>query len=296
MRRQVVRLLLAVPVTGCLLEPSPHTCSSPWGLPTALAGVNTMSDEDAPWLAVDRKTLVFASNRGGSPSVYQATRTGPNAPFGAAIELPELVAKDPSDMYSDPITDDPEPYLTEDLMTAWVGRRIQYRDRDVARSTRASPVAPFAPPSPASLDTGVNSSNNDVDPSFSPDLGTVYFASDRTGHFELYAATAASPGLDFSMAVAIPGTQSTGNQRAPAISSDGNMLLYQTDQLGGRTIFEADRTGPGPGDFGTGVPFPPTSAMQAGAPYLLADGSALVFSADRADGNGRDLYLIEHCP
>ena len=42
--------------------------------PSPVPGINTVSDEENPWISDDLRTLFFVSDRGGSKDIYVATR------------------------------------------------------------------------------------------------------------------------------------------------------------------------------------------------------------------------------
>lgn len=48
--------------------------SDPWDTPVPIVELNTAFSEEDPWLSPDGRTLVFASNRGGSYDLYITTR------------------------------------------------------------------------------------------------------------------------------------------------------------------------------------------------------------------------------
>jgi hypothetical protein len=295
-------LVLSWAMAGCFVAPPPPPCTVGWNPPQRLAELASDADEDGPWLSADRRHVMFSSNRDGAIGVYEAARSDAAVPFDPPTAVAELVVDLASPPDSYPVIEDPEPFMTEDLRQVYIGRRIRNGDRDIAVASRANAGAKFGTPSPAAFDTssndaGVDSSNNDMDPTFSPDLMTIYFASDRrTGQYRLYAATATSPGLGWGDAVLIDATPTLSSlDRAPAIGPDGTMLLFESDRLGGRTVFESDRIGPGLTDFGPPVAFQPLDGELAGAPYITSDGTALIYSADHGDGQGRDLYVMEHC-
>lgn len=48
--------------------------ADPWSAPVEVAELNTLFDEQDPWLSPDRRTLYFASNRDGTLEIYVATR------------------------------------------------------------------------------------------------------------------------------------------------------------------------------------------------------------------------------
>jgi hypothetical protein len=294
---RVLGLALVWATVGCFTAPPAPPCAAgEWGLPRRLDELDTTADEDGPWLSADRTHVVFSVQHDGVYDVYEAARDDAASPFGTPTVHPELVA----DQGFGVPNDDPSPFMSEDLRTIWLGRPVFEVDRDLATATRDGPGSPFTALSPSAFDDGtdhgVDNSNNDVDPAFTPDLMTVYFASDRdVGHYRMFVAAGTAPGLDWAspiMIQAISGGSSA--DRGPSIH--GDTLLFETSRDGGRTIFQSTHIGPGLADFDAPVEFAPTAdGFSSGAPYMLPDGSAVIYSTDHRDGNGRDLYLVDHC-
>lgn len=80
-------------------------------------------DDSGPSLDVSLSILVFTSTRGGATRLWYATRAEPEAPFGAATAVPELVPGD-----------DRDAFLAPDGCSLWlVGGEGELYRADVAR-------------------------------------------------------------------------------------------------------------------------------------------------------------------
>jgi hypothetical protein len=149
-------------------------------LQTGLGDVNTGGDEHDPELSADGLHLYLAI---GSPQriVMSAWNSGASR-FNAPQQLDEL--------FSD--TGDADPALSPDeLVIVFTSRRNQGggdSSGDLWYATRAAKTDPFA--APKRVPTLNVASFYDGDPALSPDGCRLYFASDRGGDFELYAAEA----------------------------------------------------------------------------------------------------------
>jgi hypothetical protein len=89
-------LLALVLVRNSATEPydlfasSRRTTDVPWSVPVPITELNSAMSEASPFLSADKLTLYFDSNRGGTNDLYIATRTAPDAPFGAPHLISEL--------------------------------------------------------------------------------------------------------------------------------------------------------------------------------------------------------------
>jgi TolB protein len=127
-----------------------------------------------------------------------------------------------------------------------------------------------------------NSAANDFDPAFAPDGRALYFFSNRPGGLggdDLYRV--AVDGDRFGSVEHLgPEVNSAGNEWAPALSPDGQVLLFASDGRGGRgrhDLFIAAARGAG---WSTATPLPgaintPVDEFDA---TFLADGASVVFA------------------
>jgi TolB protein len=128
-----------------------------------------------------------------------------------------------------------------------------------------------------------NSARRDFDPAFSSDGRHVYFCSDRPGGFggdDLYRVAVTADGFG-SVEHLGSAVNSAGNEFAPMLSPDGNLLLFSSNRLGGagrhdlytarqRAEQEFEPAQRLPGEINT-----PADEFDA---TFLSDGSTLVFA------------------
>jgi len=132
-----------------------------------LRSLNTPDREHLPWVSADGRTIYFVSNRAGVNDIFRATRRGVQDEF----EPPEAVTELNSASEDGGIT------LTADGLEA-IFSSNRTGSRDLYRAKRATEREPFSTPEPLDV---LNTSNNDFDPSLSPDGQELYFVSNRGG-------------------------------------------------------------------------------------------------------------------
>lgn len=100
----------------------------------------------------------------------------------------------------------------------------------------------------AATPASFNSAQRDFDPAFSADGRFLYFCSDRpggTGGDDLYRVPVTSAGFGEPEHLG-PQVNSAGNEWAPMLSSDGNVLLFSSNGRGGAGRFRRiQRAAPG---------------------------------------------------
>jgi hypothetical protein len=139
--------------------------------PAMPVGVGGMASAEATAIVVNGgRALYFDSNVSGNGDLYVATRATTSDPWGT----PELIAE-----VSDPIAIDGEQWVSEDgLLLMFGSNRAGSQGYAIWQATRASTSEPFSTPTiVGELDTPAT----DSDPFLTPDLSTMYFASDRNG-------------------------------------------------------------------------------------------------------------------
>ena len=181
------------------------------------------------WLALGS----IAVGCGGDPATVDAPidpgpRCDPTGAFGA----PELIASLSSDL------DDATARLSPDELTIVFGRRTG-NFYDLWTSARPSIDEPFAAPS---LMTSVNSVNNEIWPSLSPDGLTLMFDADRgtPGTYRIWSSTRTSTTAPFGPPS--PRTELLPNELHPNLPTD--RAIYFTSGarpgLGGGDIWRVD--------------------------------------------------------
>lgn len=148
---------------------------------------------------------------------------------------------------------------------------------DIWTSTHTS--GGWSTPGPAPF----NSAQRDFDPAFSADGRFLYFCSDRPGSLggdDLYRVPVTQEGFG-QVEHLDPQVNTAGNEWAPMLSGDGNMLLFASDGRGGAgrfDLFSAQRLPNG--SFAAAAPLPGdinTTADEFDATFL-ADGTTVVFA------------------
>lgn len=134
--------------------------------------VNTAGAELDPELSADGQSIYLAI---GDPQRIAVSRRGTDGTFGAPQQIDELFSTG----------GDADPSLSPDELVIVFGSRRGPNPGDLWYSARADKAAAFRPP--VALVT-VNSDLPDGDPSLSADGCRLYFASLRTGDWELFVA------------------------------------------------------------------------------------------------------------
>jgi len=150
-----------------------------FGVPNAVANVNTYSYDRDPYFRQAGNELWFSSARGGSWEIYRAPFGGVTG-FGVPQIVPELVSNTGQSY---------EPMITEDGLTVvFVSERLGGQGgTDLWMAHRTATTLPFSPPSPINE---VNSPWMENGGWLSSDGCRLYFSSDRgSEHASLYVAT-----------------------------------------------------------------------------------------------------------
>ena len=100
--------------------------------------------------------------------------------------------------------------------------------------------------------TALNTAASDVAAALSADGLTVYFASDRAGSTDIYAARRACHACDWSdpTPLALP-INGAANEAGPFLSADGRLLFFNSNRDGNNDIYVARREGGPDGAWGT---------------------------------------------
>ena len=136
----------------------------------ALSELNTPGREHLPWLSADERTIYFVSNRGGGNDIFRASRGAKDDPFSNIEAVTELNG----DSEDGGITLSPDGL--EAIFSS--NRPGGVGQRDLYRATRASTSDAFTS---IELITGIDTGENEFDPSLSPDGTELYFTSNRDG-------------------------------------------------------------------------------------------------------------------
>lgn len=143
-----------------------------------------------------------------------------------------------------------------------------------------------------------NSAQNDFDPFFAPDGSGVYFFSNRPGGLgndDIYVVPFNAKTGTYGTAVNLgPNVNSAGSEWAPALSSDGQALMFSSDGRGGegkQDLFLSAREGNG---WAVAENFhPPVNGPNDDfdATFLPDDSGIVMSSGDVEGDGGTKLYM-----
>lgn len=152
--------------------------SLPWGAPSTVTELNTAGRQLEP--AVDESMLLmfFSSDRadGGGWDLYSSSRRTVRSVWAAPREIVEL--NTPSR------ANDLDPFAGAYGLQIWFAS-TRSGGGDLYWSHRAALADRFAPPVPIKE---LNTPSDERDPTLSPDLRHILFASNRSGRFQIYEA------------------------------------------------------------------------------------------------------------
>jgi hypothetical protein len=157
--------------------------NSAWSAPELVAELNSEADDIPRPPAMGDRVMPMSSRR--TDDIYR-TYWAERADSAGTFSDPELV-KELS--FEEKSTVDAQ--LSEDgLLILFSSTGDDSDPGDLFAARRGSLGEPFGEPTPLQ---GVNSAADDRDPWLSPDGDTLYFSSNRDGHFEIYRATRVWP-------------------------------------------------------------------------------------------------------
>ena len=145
-----------------------------------------------------------------------------------------------------------------------------------------------------SLLNNVNTATAQYDPSVTGDGLTLAFRSNRdggAGRDDLYGASRATVGGDFSGVAPITAVNSASNDVQPFLTPSGAEIYFSSDRTGDYDIYRATGSG---GTYG--APAPVSEVNMTGVvdqnPVVSADDLTILFSSDRTGGVGsRDIWI-----
>jgi len=217
------------------------TTNDPFSSPTNIAPTNSVFADFSPAISADGLELFFVSYRpnGNTGDIWRSTRASTNDPFAAPSILANVNSANASD-------DDGPRSLSPDGLTLYMysNRGGGVGSYDLYQATRPTVNDDFG--APVSLGGAVNSASEDIGPSVTADGLTMYFMSNRPGGLgsnSIWQSTRASVNDPFGPATLVPNVNSTAIDAAPAVSTDGKRLYFQSERsggFGGRDIWVAN--------------------------------------------------------
>ena len=189
-----------------------------------------------------------------------------------------------------PMNIDDRPTLTDNMLLIYVRRRVgSPPTHDVFGAQRTQTAQPF--PSPGLIDVSVSAAD-EGSPELSPTGLEIYFSSNRSGSagsLDLFYANRTSLTAAFSPPVNLTPLNSPTFDDTPAISRDGQTIVFVSDRSGSLDLYIANRMG---------TSWAPPMAMTAlndstfreESPFLSTDKLTIYFASNRANGSTYDLY------
>jgi hypothetical protein len=149
--------------------------AGPWQTPGRIAELATQYNDYGATTDEPQLRMIFNSDRFGPDyDLFETTRASVSDPWGAPVMLSVL---------SSPV-DEINPFLSTDGLTVYFSsNRLATEGHELYVATRSSTTAPFG--SPVRINE-LGTPQNDVDPWVSQDGRTMFFASDRSGTYQIY--------------------------------------------------------------------------------------------------------------
>ena len=170
-------------------------------------------------------------------------------------------------------------------------------------STRSQASGVFG--KPVKLGSEINSPVWETCPALSADGLTLIFSSRRPGSlgdFDLYQTTRASTSAEFGNVTNLgPTINSPARDSGAHLSSDGLVLLFESDRAGGAGKIDLYLSTRAAKDASFGKPVSLGSTVNTAdseqAPCLSSDGQTLMFYSDRPGGQGEaDIWMSRRVP
>jgi hypothetical protein len=217
---------------------APCDPAKPFGAPAIIAELQSSGTEGGLRLLPDELTGFFWSTRTGGPgtaNLYVTTRPDRASPFGGVALLNNVNATGTFQL-------DPTP-LPNGLTLVFRSIRADSGagGDDLYSAARANAGADFAQPTPIA---SLNSTSNDVQPFVTADGSEVYYASDRTGNYDIYRA-AIQGGVYGAPAPVTELNQAGVDDADPVLSADRLTIFFASTRPGGQgasDIWTATRT------------------------------------------------------
>ena len=297
----VVTLILIVEITKADFT---------FGEPTNLGPtINTSSGEGGAGglsISADGLSIYFDSDRSGGnggADLWVATRATKNNDWSAPVNLGSVVNSSGQDNSPSISADGLSLYFSSNRPGAVGGSGWSAMDLWVA--TRETTADDWG--TPVNLGSTVNSSDADYMSYISIDGLSLYFSSERPGGLgirDLWMTTRATINDDWSEPVNLgPAVNTSSNERRMWISSDGLMLLFQSDRprtSGAVDIYMTTRASTNddwtePVNIGPPVNI---SIISDISPVVSSDGCTLYFSSYNRDGGygNWDLWQVSIDP
>jgi Tol biopolymer transport system component len=301
--RNRIRVIFIGVVAPVVLRGGSVRADCTFGTPTNLGPVvNSRYWDRDPCISADGMMLFFSSSRPGGfgdGDLWAASRTTINDPWGESVNLGPTV---------NTVHAEADPSISIDGLSLFFRsyRPGGYGRTDLWVTTRATRGSEWE--TPVNLGPNVNTAYDEGGPCISADGLSLYFCdygypktAPRPGGYgggDIWVTTRRIPSGPWGEPVNLgPLVNTAANEYAPSISADGQMLLFDSERLGGFGQFDlwmvARKTPEDP--WGEPVNLGPNINDLADErdPSVSADGSTLYFGSNRPDGNGHwDIWQV----
>lgn len=277
-------------------RPAPALASdrhSDWSPPANLGPiVNSPFNDLAAEISKDGLSLYFASNRPGGlggNDIYVSRRAGPDEPWGAPVNLGEVI---------NTAANEAGVHLSRDghWMLFTSTRPGGAGGNDLYLSRRTDINDDFAWEPPQSLGAPVNSTDGELGPSvWGPEL-YLWRGPVATGNAPGDIYMSEMKGHAFGAPTPVEALNSPAHDEKPGIRFDGREIYLASNRAGGAGLLDlwvSTRQGNGhawevPANLGPTV----NTAADDRRPALSGDGTLLFFDSNRPGGvGGLDLYV-----
>jgi serine/threonine protein kinase len=258
--------------------------------------INSDKNEGSPFVSADGLTLLFDSNRGGGlggVDIWMSHRKAVDQPWDKPVNLGPPVNSDKDD-YHATMTADGFNMLFSSTRAGGLGAN------DLYFASRPSADGPWT--RVVNMGRPINSNLNERASFLAPDSLTLLLGTDRpggVGRNDLWIARRQTNTQRWGRLENLGAlVNSDRADKSPSLSSDGLVLVFQSDRSGGsgkNDLYMATRSSLGE-PFGKAVNLGSTINSDANEenPALSADGKTLWFSTNRAGGaGGFDIWYSE---
>ena len=206
--------------------------AEPFGAPSLMTTVNSISSDSWPSQSSDGLTLIFDADRStpGTFRIWLSTRASTSVPFGPPAIRPELGNNE----FHGILANDRALYFASTARPG-LGAADLWRAEVSATNTVGTPVA---------LVGGVNTAEEEVAPALTPDERTIFFrrstttpgptpADPATVEYDVYTATRSTPQDGFGPSSKVDSLSLAGVVETPGWISPDNCALYGFTSGGG---------------------------------------------------------------
>ena len=236
---------------------------------SGLEALRSPADESRPTVSIDGRHVVFAvGRRGENADLWIAELDGTVA--GTPRRLSEI----------DTGADEVAPAFGRDALYFASDRPGGAGGLDLWRAPFDG--RSFGAPERWGADTnGVATAADETDPCPSPDDATLWFASDRSGSYDLWTATRDASGV-FSVA-RVDDLCTDRDEREPALDPDGRFVYWSTNRDGDHQIARSAVSSAGVGDVE--IVADVASPADERGPWIASRGAELWFTRTNAEGH-----------